>query len=276
MKQPKSQSGFLSELILRLITAILGIPLLALIVWAGDPWFTLSTAMVAVFGLAEFYTLVARRWPKPNLLLGLFWTGIFVIHPFLGNVYTLPLVGSASLVISLPLLFLKLPSRIPVQSWVWTMIGTLAIGWTLSHLIFLRHELYGREWIIFTISTIFATDAGAYFVGKAIGRHKLTPKISPNKTWEGAIGGVATAIAIAILNYYIFNLPIQIGHLIGLSIIVPILSMTGDLAESSLKRWVHTKEAGSWFPGHGGILDRLDSVVLTAVVVYYYVRWLTG
>lgn len=145
----------------------------------------------------------------------------------------------------------------------------------------------GRNWLIFALLTTFATDTGAYLVGRAIGRHPMAPRISPNKTWEGSVGGFLGALISAVLLERILNLglghtgwaalpevgwfaawnwqPLLIGATVGIG------SQCGDLLESGLKRFSQVKDAGSLMPGHGGILDRLDSLLLTIPVVYYLI-----
>ncbi|MYC28467.1 MAG: hypothetical protein F4X65_00040 [Chloroflexi bacterium] len=139
----------------------------------------------------------------------------------------------------------------------------------------------GRNWLLFALLTTFATDTGAYLVGRTVGRHPMAPKISPNKTWEGAVGGFLGAVLAAVLLERMFNLglgnpgwesgwdsawnwqPLLIGATVGMA------SQAGDLLESWLKRRSQVKDAGSLMPGHGGILDRLDSLLFTIPVVYY-------
>ena len=145
----------------------------------------------------------------------------------------------------------------------------------------------GRNWLIFALLTTFATDTGAFLAGRAVGRHPMAPRISPNKTWEGSVGGFAGAILAALILERILNLglghtgwagladvgwssawnwqPLLIGATVG------VVSQCGDLLESALKRLSQVKDAGSLMPGHGGILDRLDSLLITIPVVYYLI-----
>ncbi len=179
--------------------------------------------------------------------------------------------------------------------------GPVYVGWLLAHVLLLVQlgdgqaadalssgslaqvvgpgddYALGRNWTLFALLTTFATDTGAYLTGRAVGRHSLAPGISPNKTWEGAIGGFAAAIAAALLLDQFFNLglareswnwqPPLIGATVG------IVAQAGDLLESRLKRLSRIKDAGSLLPGHGGLLDRLDSLLLTIPAVYYLAVW---
>ena len=121
--------------------------------------------------------------------------------------------------------------------------------------------------------TIFASDSAAFLVGQALGRHRMAPSISPGKTWEGAIGGLLGAVIIGVLFTLptALGLPLSYGQAIVLSLLVSIFGQLGDLVESLLKRNMGMKESGKLIPGHGGVLDRIDSVVFSCMVVYYYV-----
>ena len=147
------------------------------------------------------------------------------------------------------------------------------MGWFLSHLVALRGFEDGRNWVFFVVFTTFASDTTAFFVGRAMGRHHLAPRISPGKTWEGAIGGVCAAVIVSLVFILPtpFSLQIGFGQAMPLAMLVSVFSQLGDLLESSLKRTAGAKDSGTLIPGHGGILDRLDSVIFAGLVVYYYV-----
>jgi len=151
------------------------------------------------------------------------------------------------------------------------MGGILYVGWLLSLLVTLRIEA-GREWVFLALFTTFGSDTAAYFIGKAFGRHKLAPGISPGKTWEGAIAGVFGGVIISLL--FILSTPLQLplgyGQAVLLGVLISVFGQLGDLAESLLKRNAGVKDSGGLMPGHGGLLDRMDSVVLAGVVVYLY------
>jgi len=157
-------------------------------------------------------------------------------------------------------------------SWVWTIAGILYIGWLLSHLVALRGLEGGRNWVFFVLFVTWASDTTAFFTGRKLGRHKLAPSISPGKTWEGSISGIGAAIAMSILFFTPtpFQLPLTYWQAIPLSIAVSILGQLGDLTESLLKRNMGVKDSGRLMPGHGGLLDRMDSIIFAGVVVYYF------
>jgi len=265
----------------RVITAVLGVPIVMLAIWFGDPWFSLLIAAAALAGSYEFYRMGGLDRREPLLHLGLLWTLALVLTPHYAHREpgVLPMVVTAAMLISL-IYLLRSPSREDaLRNWAWTMAGALYVGWMLSYWLSLRGLEEGHNWVFLTMLTVFANDTGAFFVGRALGRHKLAPAISPAKTWEGAVGGlvcailgaIAIAIVISLASPYTF----VYWQIIILGIIVSLFAQLGDLVESLLKRNTGTTESGVLLPGHGGVLDRFDSIIFVGAVVYYYVTWVT-
>ena len=152
----------------------------------------------------------------------------------------------------------------------------------LFHAPLLRNQPQGMEWVLFLLLITFATDTSAYFVGRAIGKRPLAPAISPSKTWEGAIGGIIGAVGAGIGIYYLLRVTSQwidlslnalLIEVIILGMLIGVVGQFGDLAESRLKRIASIKDSGWLIPGHGCILDRLDSIVFNIILVYYFVIW---
>ena len=160
-------------------------------------------------------------------------------------------------------------------SWAASLAGIFYLGWLLSYWVLIMNS-YGRDWIYLALFSTFAVDTTAYFVGRAWGRRKMAPTISPGKTWEGALGGLVGAIAGVIVLALLLDVDISYAEMVLLGFLIAVFAQLGDLAESKIKRSMGVKEAGNLIPGHGGILDRLDSIVFTGVVVYYCLRWFMG
>ena len=267
-----------SNLLARVITAAFALPVIFAIIWFGGPLVSIAVAAIAVVGVLEFYTLLSMRWRSPATLIGLGLTALFLIGAaffLIGAAFfaqvVLPVLAAATVVLCLGVLYLKQRQQLKfVGPVMWGGLGAFLIAWPLCHFILLRDLLEGRYWVFYSLATVFAADTGAYFVGKAVGRHKLAPRISPNKTMEGAGGGIAAAVVLGTLAHSLMGLPGALAPIIVLSAIVALVSMLGDLAESYLKRRVGAKESGKLLPGHGGVLDRLDSVVFAVPLVYYY------
>lgn len=259
----------------RVITSLWGIPVVALAIWFDQPlpWFTILAAICGLVAVYEFYHLVARTKVPPLTYFGLIGTLLFILSPL----YALLRPFILTLIVLLPLIFL-LAHRQKGQafaSWAWTVAGVLYIGWLLSHLVALRGLEDGRNWVFFVFLITIASDSSAFFIGRALGRHRLAPQISPNKTWEGAFGGALGAIILSqffILATPLF-LPLAWWQAILLGLAVSVFGQLGDLVESLFKRNMEVKETGWLFPGHGGALDRMDSIIFAGIVVYYYVIW---
>jgi len=261
----------------RVITGLWGIPLLIAAVWFAQPipWFTVLVAIWGLLAVYEFYKLMAGAKVPPLIYFGLIWTLLFIISPHCSYTLTMPLLLTSAVVLSLLWLLLRPQKEGAFIGWAWTIAGILYIGWLLSHLVALRGLDDGRNWIFLALFTNFGSDTAAYFTGRALGRHHLAPSISPGKTWEGTIAGILGAIIISLLFTIPspLSLPLGYGQAIVLGLLVSIFGQLGDLIESLLKRNMGVKDSGRLLPGHGGALDRIDSVVFAGVVVYYYAIW---
>ncbi len=263
----------------RVITGAVGVPLVILAIWFGNPWpwFTLIIAAAALAGTYEFYHMANFDRREPLIYLGLLWALALVLSPHYTNPDVLPIVITATVLISLIWLLLRPSREEAFRNWAWTIVGALYVGWMLSYWLNLRSLADGRNWVYLAMLTTFANDTGAFFIGRTWGKRKLAPTISPAKTWEGAIGGLVSAIPAAIVVAMVLNLispfTFKYWQIILLGFLVGLFAQLGDLVESLLKRNMEVKESGNLLPGHGGILDRFDSLIFVGAVVYYYVMW---
>lgn len=162
------------------------------------------------------------------------------------------------------------------------ILGLIYVAVFFSFLILIREfpQKLGLEyrvgglWIIFLFLCLWLSDTLAYFVGAPLGKHKILPVISPKKSWEGAVGGLAGAILAAFLTKSIFLKEVPLSHLLSLSVLISIFGQVGDFVESSFKRSADLKDSSNIIPGHGGILDRFDSLLFSAPLVYFYLRFI--
>lgn len=171
------------------------------------------------------------------------------------------------------LLLLRFPLRI--SSPVAAMAGliVLPLAWlTFAHL--LKTRLYGPPWVLYLFLIVAAADVGGYFAGRRLGRVKLAPKVSPGKTWEGLLGGLALVALVGAAGAWWFGLPMP--ALVGLALAVAGISVVGDLGLSMLKRNAGVKDTGQLFPGHGGVLDRIDSLLAAIPLFVLGLHWLVG
>lgn len=148
-------------------------------------------------------------------------------------------------------------------------LGLVYVGFLLSHLVLIRGLEDGGYWLILLVGITAGSDSGAFWIGCRWGKRKLCPKISPNKTVEGALGGIIGGLIGAVVLYLFFPVAAPIGMIFLLAIVLSVIGMTGDLIESVLKRGYRVKDSGSLLGGHGGILDRIDSLLLAGPFLYY-------
>ncbi len=261
----------------RIATAAVGLPLLFLVVWLDSPLpFAVLCASAAALGAWELCGM-ARGWgDRPVDTVAAALAGALVAAALLLEPDTFPatLAHSAALLLSalaLAWLLRHGASESGPSRWLATLAPALFVGGLLFHAPLLRAASDGRDWVLLLLLTTFATDTGAYFVGKAVGRAPLAPAISPSKTREGAAGGLLCAVAACMALDEVLGLPATWWQAALLGGALGIVGQLGDLVESRLKRIADVKDSGRLMPGHGGLLDRLDSVVLNLVVVYYFV-----
>ena len=254
-------------------------------VWWGAPWLTLLVVVAAVLGIREFYRLIPFNSPaatagKPSLLLGAMWVAALVLggQAATGVESLLVISGgilAAGALVTMVWFIAFYTGRQGHLAMIYLLAGGVYVGFLLAHGPALRQfsqpEDLGRNYLLFALLVAFATDTGAFFTGRSLGRHSLAPNISPNKTWEGSAGGLATAVAASIILGQILDLGMPVWQQGLLGVAVGVVAQIGDLVESKLKRVSRFKDTGSIIPGHGGILDRLDSIVVSIPTVYYFV-----
>lgn len=270
--------GFGANLARRVVTALVAIPLLVAALFLGPPLLiVLIVAAAATVGLWEFFGLARARGLEPMRPIGLLVAAALfldVLHPAWHHPPAWPL--AAVLLLGLALLPGRdLVDTIPAAAI--TLLGAIylgALGGTIAALRIIEPVTDGAWRVVLLLAIIMVSDTFAFFTGHAFGRRRLAPAVSPGKTVEGAaagiVGGVVGALGVRALG--LPSLPLTDTLLLG--VLVAGLGIVGDLDESLLKRWAGVKDSGTLFPGHGGMLDRLDSLLFGAPILYYYfVYW---
>lgn len=261
----------------RLVVALVGLPLLLAVLFLAPAWvFGVVVAAAAAGVQLEFYRLQSARvspneahvaialglpvslaaaWGHPGAVLGTFLAAMFGL--FLHALVRPEAARSAAERVALQVLGLAYGPALLAH-------GTLALADT--------GELGGPGAVLIALAVAWGGDTAAFYVGRSVGRRKLFPAVSPKKTWEGAVAGVAGSLAAAALIRAWLLPDLPAGHLVALAALAAVVGQLGDLCESLLKRGVGVKDSGGILPGHGGLLDRLDSLLFVLPLVYYYLR----
>jgi len=254
------------------MVAAVGLPLLALLLYVPEPVFAVVVIALLAYGA---YEMMHAAEPAAPLSYGLSVAAGAAL--FLALARTSPevplglLLGTTAVTVALLLWPAARLSASVGGWWLGALLYTAVPG---AHLVLARNFVDGQEWLLVLLAITFTTDTGAYACGRLFGRHKLAPAISPNKTVEGAIGGLALGAAAAIGVPMLFGVATRMPGPLLLAGVVPAAAMIGDLVESALKRRLGVKDMSGLLPGHGGLLDRLDSLLLAGPCLYWIVRWL--
>lgn len=248
----------------RTLLALVGMPILLAIAYLGGWPFAALVALLAGIAWFELGAMVAARELRPLTGVGLPAALAFVVAAAVAGPGAATVVTTAALVIAALAGGFLLGGRRDLNDVVVTVFGALYTGYLFSFMVFLRQR--GFAVIVLTLSVTWAADTFAYFVGRAFGRHKLAPRISPGKSIEGAVGGLAGAIVAGLIGGPLAGFSPLVGAAVG--VIGGVVGPAGDLAESAIKRWCGVKDSGKLLPGHGGVLDRFDSLLFVAPCVY--------
>ncbi|MEA3459404.1 MAG: phosphatidate cytidylyltransferase, partial [Chloroflexota bacterium] len=220
----------------------------------------------------EFFQMMTAGGYKPSHVLGLALIVLLLADARYPSRQLIRPAVSAILVLSLLWQIFQKHTLTPAVDWALTVAGGLYLGWVGGFFISLRDAAQGMSWLALVFLPTWACDTAAYFVGLSLGRHKLLPRISPGKSWEGTVGGWLAGLALTLLVGRFIGL--NLIHSLALGALVGIAAPLGDLAISMMKRQVGVKDSSHLIPGHGGMLDRIDSLLFVVVVVYCYAFWL--
>jgi len=252
---------------MRVTSALVLLPLAGVLVYAGGLWWFGAVVLVTSLAAWEFRDMMRKGGFQPPLGALLLVLLCQEVLAQFGLGEYLPPVLTALFVVTLSWqLFLK-DRRTPTADWALAFSMGLYLGWMGGHFLKIRALSDGLGWIALALITTWMCDSGAYFIGSWVGRHRLAPRISPKKTWEGVVGGWLAAEVAAVAIGSVLGLNVPQGLALGLA--VAVLSPLGDLSISMMKRQVGVKDTGNLIPGHGGMLDRVDSLLFIVPAVYY-------
>lgn len=253
----------------RIVTGLIGGAGFLFLIYIGGAWYSLLVFLLAVIGLFEYMRMAG---------LQTFWVPGLLGYVLMASIVWPSLVFSTWFEISVPDLILPVflllllysvlrKNQFHIEHIALLLAGALYIGYGFTYMALTRSLPDGLALTLLVILGIWATDSGAYFTGKAMGRRKLLPEISPNKTVEGSIGGLASALIVVLcVNALFADLPFS--QALAIALVTGIVGQFGDLVESAFKRHFGIKDSGRLIPGHGGVLDRFDSVILVFPVLH--------
>jgi phosphatidate cytidylyltransferase len=294
-------------MIKRIATAIVLIPIVLLLVLRAPlPVLALVAGAVALLAVAEFLTLTTHYDAQPLTYATYAYVTVFFVFVIAATTGRTPLVGTTGVIYGIavatalaPFLFLTIAMRNADMSTGYpaaaaSTFAFIYVAIPMTLLIGIRQFAAGAIWVIYTLLVVWAGDIFAYFVGKAVGHHLMSPQVSPKKTWEGAAASVAASVIVGTVWFQhapaisaallrvglidrrdgIFGLEQPLLFpIIVLSVVVNLAAQLGDLIESLIKRGAGVKDSGSILPGHGGMLDRIDAMLFAVPVVWAYRAW---
>ena len=265
----------------RVLASIIFIPCLIIIARRGGFYYLALIDIMILVGLWEFYTMMEAKGLRPYKTMG-FLSGLALSWYvfFQQGIYANLLMS----VIFMGIMVLELARRdkgMAVYHISVTLFGVFYVAWLGSHLLLLRElpQLKGLDYslgfsfVIVAFALTWCYDTGAFFVGSWLGKHQILPSVSPGKTYEGAIGGVLCSIVGFLIMRSTIAAYITVPAGVGLAVACSIVAQLGDLCESMIKRDVKIKDSSKTIPGHGGVLDRFDSLLFTAPLIYYFLKY---
>jgi phosphatidate cytidylyltransferase len=260
----------------RVISAVILLPVGIAVVLIGGGLFDLAIAFIFTLAVYEFVQLMKMGKFAPSLVFAIAFVWVLLLDTVLPRLH-LSRPALALLLIAALTWQMRHREGSPTANWALAVAGGIYLGVAGAHFILIRQLDNGAWWLLLALTGTWLADSGAYFVGRKFGVHKMTPSLSPKKSWEGLAGGIGFAVIfnaiLAVLLSQVLNiyLPWWAGAVLGL--IGALIGVLGDLSISMIKREVGAKDSGHIIPGHGGVLDRLDSLLFTIIVSYYFIVW---
>ncbi len=272
----EEKKGNMSNLLARVLTAAVAAPVVVWLTWIGGLPFTLLILVAVGISLYEFLAMVEKSSP---VCIGIVWIlGVSLAWGstttwFLHHAWMVLVLG----VMVILLAYLFFPGSVvrgSAERAALSMLAVLYAAGLPACLIHLRMLKDGWAWVLLAMIITWGSDTAAYFSGRAFGKRKLYPLISPKKTWEGAFGGLLGSMLFSFVAWLTFFPRISIIHLLIISLLGGAVGQMGDLVESMIKRSVGVKDSGKLLPGHGGLLDRIDALIFAAPILLFYATYI--
>jgi phosphatidate cytidylyltransferase len=268
--------GQLMEQLKRVTSAVVILPpLLFFFYYAPQNIFLILVLIVVALSLHEYFQMLALTQLPVHTKTSYMAGFLLVFTAYFGGERWMPMAlffGVTTLTVSTLLPSCQGSHRFPAL--LHSLFGVFFVGWGMSHLILLRSLPTGKWFIFFLFAIVWVGDSTAMYIGKSLGRHKMAPFISPGKTWEGALGGALGGVLAAVLGAHLLVLQLTLVQSLLLGFLVSLAAQVSDLGESMIKRYAGVKDSGELIPGHGGLLDRIDSVLFAAPMLLYALNFL--
>jgi phosphatidate cytidylyltransferase len=271
---------------LRWLTALILIPIVLILVWFGGWVAFVALVVIVILGMLELHSMMRHAGHRVLMSISIVLSCLFLLAAMLPQQQLLVLqigIGGA-LIASFTWLFFRKDLEGSLVDWAFTLAFPIYLGWSMSFFLVLRGNIaatiggtggawitlpVGAWWVLVVLLGVWGFDSAAFFTGRYLGRHKVAPQVSPGKTWEGVAGGMVFAV-IAALICTVKQLAVPWYFAILLGLLIGGAAVLGDLAESLIKRRMRVKDSGHILPGHGGVLDRIDSLLFAVIVVYIF------
>jgi len=273
----------------RILSGVVVLPIIIVLIIEGGPGLAALVSLVLAVAVLEFGLGMRLTRDDPVLWLALAGAVAMTAATLTNDIPThWPLTAAIAAIVATPVLqqFVRewgqppndgsdpIPFAALYERTAAGLVALTYVGWLGSFFLLLRQLPQGEEWLLLAVFAGMATDTGAFVVGKLIGRRPMAPRISPRKTVEGGIGGLVAGFAAVLLINLLPDLEVAVWKMVLLGIAVPLMATAGDLSESVIKRALDVKDFSKLVPGHGGVLDRLDSLLFVVPTVYFFVRWI--
>lgn len=267
---------------LRILSAVVGVPILIALAVLGGGWYVVAVTAGGLLASLEVFTMLRAAGFRPVVPLGLALTVAIILDALATDARIMPAILVLAMIVGLIYMMMRPDPAGAMVDWALTLAPAIYVGGTMHYLIPLRLLPDGLLWVLIVFVCTWANDTAAFFVGRRWGTRKLAPRISPGKSVEGAVGGLIGAVLAAILlgpfmQAFLGGAGLALMstggslRLGGLGLVIGVCGIAGDLMESFIKRQCGAKDSGALIPGHGGVLDRIDSVLLAVVGAYFYV-----
>ncbi len=256
----------------RILSAVIILPpIIFFLLFASHELFTMLVCVIVFWSLHEYFGLLMMKQAPVGIWLSHALALALTAAAYLqGPALMAPVLSVGMILLTTTVLWRSEADMPPFLALLGSLFGVLFIGWGMSHMVVLHRLEHGSMMTLLFCGALWGGDIAAMYVGRYLGRHPMAPAVSPGKTWEGALGGMVSCLVVVTTGVWLMALPMTVYQSLLFGLLISCTAQIGDLAESLFKRYIGVKDSGSLIPGHGGLLDRLDSFFLAAPPAAYF------